>query len=66
MKKSKIWKNIIMYVSASLDQQEDASSEQESEDLNTEMYVWLQSNFNISRKKRKPTIFDLMKNKSGK
>jgi hypothetical protein len=59
------WQNLIMYIGASLEQQETASSMKESEALNNEMYEWIISNYTLSvkRKKQKITIFDLMKNK---
>lgn len=63
-KESKVkerWQNIIMYISASIEQEMDASSPEESRQINDEMYNWLMGNFTLSRKKTKETIFDLMK-----
>ena len=57
------WQNLVMYISASLEQEQDAKTRQEAQEINDEMYRWINENFSITLKRRKPTIFDFKKHK---
>ena len=47
------WQNVIMYIGATLSQQEDATID-EGKKLSNEMYEWLMSTYSLTQKKRKP------------
>ena len=50
--KLELWKNVVMYVGACLEQQKDATKD-EAEIISQEMYEWLTSTYNLSLKVRR-------------
>jgi hypothetical protein len=52
-KKSEIWSQIISYITANVDMQRDADTDEVATDLDKEMYKWLSENFKVARKRRK-------------
>jgi hypothetical protein len=53
MKKSKNWQNVVQYISATMDMERDAETEEEQQRIYNARYTWLQNTYNLSRKRPK-------------